>query len=228
MGIFGLNLSILFLYSLIFSTIILYLTGIDFILKVHKKKTINESSIYTFLFGFISCIFSLNYGFLLEDKTMIIVNIFGATFEAIYTAILYQMSHHKVKLFIRMVLLLFLTFSVLTYIKYSDEKLKSKLQFQGIVCCICNLLTYVAPLINTIESVRKREDESLSVWLLMTYLFVSTQWFIYGYTLHNIYIEIPNMFGIIFGLFQMIFYINIKTVKVKNYSKIQINHLLWV
>jgi len=83
------------------SSLLMYLMGIDGIIKATKFKA-EEISIFPFLFCTITSTFSLKYGMLLNDSAMIIVNGFGAITEAAYTLVLYNLYHQKVKAYINL------------------------------------------------------------------------------------------------------------------------------
>lgn len=187
-------------------SIFMYITGIDVILKVRQRKSTTGNSVYPFLLCAITSTFSLKYGLLLHDSTMIFVNAFGAILEAIYTAIFYLYSHQKSKLISQMTFFVCLMLLILSFTKYGFDDHSNELQFQGFVCCISNLLNYSAPLLDTAVSVKQRSKENLSLKLITIYLIVSTEWFMYGLILDNIYLKIPNFVGILVGTFQVSLY----------------------
>ena len=133
--------------------------------------------------------FWLRYGFLKEDFTMITVNAVGVTLMTIYT--IFYIYFTKEKGFI---LLEFFTVIGLIGIMSILVQIYgwAIINFLGFVCMSFNIVNFGAPLAGMRVVLRKKCCDSLPLPLCTANLLVSTQWFIYGFLVNDIYIIVSN------------------------------------
>ncbi|PAV63535.1 hypothetical protein WR25_07692 [Diploscapter pachys] len=77
------------------STIGLFLCGLEICAKIRRRGSTDGTGGAPFLIGFISCVFWLQYGFVIADRTVIFNNIVGLTLYTGYLSYYYIKTRNK-------------------------------------------------------------------------------------------------------------------------------------
>ncbi|VDN18806.1 unnamed protein product [Gongylonema pulchrum] len=144
-----------------------------------------------FHMGFVSGQLWLQYGLLRQDKTVIFVNSVAAslyTFYLFYYFLMGPLATKKRCLRIVLLEVLFLM-AVHYYVHYSGSSLEMIRARLGLCCVIFNIVTVAAPLEALREVLRTRCTERMPLPLCLFTLLVTTEWFMYGVLIDDIYIK---------------------------------------
>jgi solute carrier family 50 protein (sugar transporter) len=192
-------LSVLSITAII-TTVSLFFCGIPICIEIFRRKSTNEISGFPFIMGLLGGAFWLRYGFLKDDRTMITVNAVGVTLMFIYTIFYIYFSKEK-----GFVLLQFFTVIGLVGIMSILVQIYgwAIINFLGFVCMSFNIVNFGAPLAGMRVVLRKKCCDSLPLPLCTANLLVSSQWFVYGFLVSDIYIIIPNGAGVFLAIVQL-------------------------
>uniref|UniRef100_A0A914YD34 Sugar transporter SWEET1 n=1 Tax=Panagrolaimus superbus TaxID=310955 RepID=A0A914YD34_9BILA len=192
-------LSVLSITAII-TTVSLFFCGIPICIEIFRRKSTNEISGFPFVMGLLGGAFWLRYGFLKDDRTMITVNAVGVTLMFIYTIFYIYFSKEK-----GFVLLQFFTVIGLVGIMAILVQIYgwAIINFLGFVCMSFNIVNFGAPLAGMRVVLRKKCCDSLPLPLCTANLLVSSQWFVYGFLVSDIYIIIPNGAGVFLAIVQL-------------------------
>ncbi|XP_018578432.1 sugar transporter SWEET1 [Anoplophora glabripennis] len=187
-------------------TILQFLTGTLVCQKIVQNKSTGDMSSFPFVSGCLSTSLWLRYGFLIQDRSLILVNTVGATLFFAYVVTFYLYSIKKTSI-IRQFLgsFLFLIVTLLYIHRIEDvDTAKSNL---GLVCCIVTILFFAAPLASLLHVIKVKSTDSLPYHLIIATFIVSLQWVIYGIVLGDKFIQIPNFLGCVLSAFQLSLFI---------------------
>ncbi|NXI68639.1 SWET1 protein, partial [Anseranas semipalmata] len=139
----------------------------------------------------------LGYGCLKQDWTLIAVNTIGAALQTLYILVYSYYSLAK-----RAVLLQSLGFLVVLAAGYCYFTLlipdtQARLTRLGLFCSVFTIIMYISPLADLTKIIRTGSTRCLSFPLTVTTFLASTSWTLYGLQLHDPYIMVPNMPGIV-------------------------------
>jgi len=184
------------------STIIQFMTGITICLNIRRKGTTEGVSGFPFLAGVLGCVLWLRYGSLLQDPTMILVNLIGLIFQVSYSIFFYKYAFMK-GAFRKQVFIVFLIISVtMLYITVELDIDIAKFRL-GLICCTTTIIFCAAPLASLGDVLRTRSTESLPFHLILSTVVVAGQWFLYGAAIHDPFVMVPNLIGCLIASFQL-------------------------
>lgn len=184
-------------------TIGLYLTGIPICQKIITQGNTEDVSIVPFLTFFVNATLWCKYGTLIHDQTIILVNTCALIFQFVYLFIYYTYTSQKGLVQKQVAGACIFVFPILLYLRFLVSDITSAIEALGTICCILSVIAYASPLATVSEVVKKRSTDSMSFPLCFANLVVALQWTMYGYLLHDLHVEIPNIFGCILGAIQV-------------------------
>ncbi|XP_038068482.1 sugar transporter SWEET1-like [Patiria miniata] len=193
------GMQVLSLITTVF-TIGMFMAGIPDCLKIFKTGSTENVLFLPFLTTNMNNILWASYGYLKSDPTIITVNSVGSFLQTSYMIVFMIYSPTKVQAFQRTVLacatmvFLYLYFSM--YIVTIDVILNQL----GLVCCTVTVLMYVSPLSEIATVFRTKSTSGISLPLTITTLFASSLWVLYGVCVSDLYIQIPNIPGVLSSL----------------------------
>ncbi|KAM9294629.1 sugar transporter SWEET1-like [Gastrophryne carolinensis] len=79
----------------------------------------------------------------------------------------------------------------------------SRLNQLGLFCSIFTISMYLSPLADLAQIIRTKSTKCLSFPLTVTTFLTSTSWVLYGLQLHDLYIMVPNLPGIVTSLLRI-------------------------
>ncbi|NXG45555.1 SWET1 protein, partial [Psilopogon haemacephalus] len=139
----------------------------------------------------------LGYGCLKQDWTLIVVNTTGAALQTLYILAYLYYSPAKCPVLLRSLLLLAVLAAGYGYFTLLIADTGTRLARLGLFCSIFTISMYLSPLADLAKIVQSRSTRCLSFPLTVTTFLASTSWTLYGLQLHDPYITIPNVPGIV-------------------------------
>ncbi|XP_028520027.1 sugar transporter SWEET1 isoform X2 [Apis cerana] len=86
-----------------------------------------------------------------------------------------------------------------------DRVLAAK--YVGFLSCTITVLFFASPLMMLAHVIKVKNTETLPFPIIMASFIVSSQWFVYGCLLNDLFIQIPNFLGCILSAFQLCFFL---------------------
>ncbi|XP_060529135.1 sugar transporter SWEET1 [Cylas formicarius] len=179
-----------------FCTIIQFLSGIVTCQKIVKNKSSGDLTSFPFVSGSLSTSLWLRYGFLIQDRSIILVNAVGILLFFTYVTIFFIYSIKKGSIIRQCLACMIVLSLVLLHIQQTTDIQEAK-SFLGLVCCFVTVLFFASPLSSLLEVIRLKTTENLPYHLILMTFIVSFQWLVYGIVLHDKFIQIPNFLGCI-------------------------------
>ncbi|XP_046918605.1 sugar transporter SWEET1 isoform X2 [Dermatophagoides farinae] len=178
-------------------TLFSFLTGIPICRSIQLAGSTDNFSSLPFLVGNMCGYLWLRYGFMLDDPTMIFVNVIGFTLQSIYLFWFYLYTVPKSKINRPIIAVLSFIFFVHLYIQYSIEPE----YLVGLMACLSSLFFSISPMPLVFEVIRSKCTERLPFSLIASSFMVTLLWFIYGSLIGDSFVKIPNGIGaIIYGI----------------------------
>ncbi|NWX68732.1 SWET1 protein, partial [Alca torda] len=139
----------------------------------------------------------LGYGCLKQDWTLIAVNAIGAALQTLYILAYLYYSPAKRPVLLRTLLLLAVLATGYGYFTLLIADGRTRLARLGLFCSVFTISMYLSPLADLAKIVRSKSTRCLSFPLTVTTFLASTSWTLYGLQLHDPYIMVPNVPGIV-------------------------------
>eukprot|EP01116_Phalansterium_solitarium_P002300 TRINITY_DN1222_c0_g1_i2.p1 TRINITY_DN1222_c0_g1~~TRINITY_DN1222_c0_g1_i2.p1 ORF type:complete len:223 (-),score=13.03 TRINITY_DN1222_c0_g1_i2:114-782(-) len=186
-------------------------TGFALALGLSPYKTIQEIRQRGDTIGFqffplfmllVNSIIQCLYAVFLENFTMIFVNSLNASFSCYFVMMFYHYSPEKAHLR-NMLAGAAVAFVILVYhVTYRVELEDAKLQL-GILSNISGIITFGSPLAAMATVIKTRDASSIPVVLSMAAFGCSVSWFLFGWTIDNVFVMTPNAIGAILSSIQL-------------------------
>ncbi|XP_072774682.1 sugar transporter SWEET1 isoform X3 [Taeniopygia guttata] len=141
----------------------------------------------------------LGYGCLKGDGTVITVNAIGAALQTLYILVYLYYSPAKRPVLLQVLLLLAVVVTGCGYFSMLVDA-GTRLTRLGLFCSVFTISMYLSPLADLAKVVRSKSTRCLSFPLTVTTLVASSSWTLYGLQLHDPYITVPNVPGILTSL----------------------------
>ncbi|MED6161166.1 Bidirectional sugar transporter sweet12 [Stylosanthes scabra] len=191
------------------ASFVCFLAPLPTFYRVCKKKSTEGFQSIPYVAALFSAMLWIFYAYVKTGETLLItINAFGCVIETIYLAIFITYCPKKVRIStLRMILLLnfggFCTIVLLTHIL---AKGANRLKLLGWICVVFATSVFAAPL-SIIRTVIKTKSVEFLPFPLSLLLFISAiMWLMYGLSLKDIYVTLPNVVGLTFGAVQMVLY----------------------
>ncbi|XP_043256047.1 sugar transporter SWEET1 isoform X1 [Colletes gigas] len=186
-------------------TVLQFLAGVLVCRKIIKNGTTGNSSALAFVTCYTSCVLWMRYGTLIEDRFILVVNIFGTILQASYVCVFILYSVKRLKTVKQMIAATLFLGIVYFYSFYEDDQVIAA-KYVGFFSCTVTVLFFASPLIMMAHVIRVKSTESLPFPIIMASLIVSSQWFAYGCLINDRFIQIPNFLGCVLSAFQLCFF----------------------
>ena len=144
---------------------------------------------------------------------MIFVNSIGLGLQSIYLTWFFLFTKNKSQINRVIIILLFILFFIHLYTRYSSQP-ESLI---ALIASLSSLIFCASPLASVSEVFRTKSTEKLPFALILSSFVVSSLWFLYGFMLGNIYVQLPNGIGVLIAGVQLtlfVIYPNKRKVKV--------------
>lgn len=168
---------------------------------IYKKGTARGVDPMPFLGGIGLCILMLRYALMLNDSTMINVNVFGLLTNIIYMIVYYYYAPNTKQMF---KLIFKVTIFVIIFLVYAQIEHPTNVEFRfGIVVTVLLLLLIASPLIHLKQVIKTKSTEILPFPLIFMGTLVSFLWLLYGLIINNIFVIFQNAVGFILSIAQL-------------------------
>ncbi|XP_042641030.1 sugar transporter SWEET1 isoform X2 [Tyto alba] len=160
-------------------------------------KSVENIQFLPFLTTDVNNLSWLGYGCLKQDWTLIAVNTIGAALQTLYILAYLYYSPVKRPVLLRSLLLLAVLAAGYGYFTLLIADTRTRLARLGLFCSVFTISMYLSPLADLAKIVQSKSTRCLSFPLTITTFLASTSWTLYGLQLHDPYIMVPNVPGII-------------------------------
>ncbi|XP_078655973.1 sugar transporter SWEET1-like isoform X1 [Branchiostoma floridae x Branchiostoma belcheri] len=197
-----------------------FLTGSVITSKITQKGSTTGVTVYPFLTALVNCTFWLKYGVLIQDRTLVVVNSIGALLQTSYLVVYYAYTKQKNTLHNQLLGGAVVLFPVLIYVKFFSADDSVAAFHLGLIASGCAVLMYGAPLATMAEVLRTKCTETMTPALSVANFIVSSEWYIYGRLVGDLFIQVPNLLGALLGLVQLsLFVLYPRTPKAANVNQ---------
>jgi len=186
------------------TTVGLFLCGIPICRQVWKRGDTNEISGAPFLMGVLGGCCWYTYGLLKGDQTVMSVTLVQTILYSTYTIFYFFMSKKKLWITIQIIVLSIICACLILSVQFFGQKVHHPL---GVVCLILNVSDFAAPLAGLKVVIRRRATSTLPMPLCIANFMVSTEWFIYGLLVKDLYLILPNGIGSFLAFCQLILFV---------------------
>ncbi|KAL5074969.1 hypothetical protein RYX36_013953 [Vicia faba] len=193
------------------SSFVCFLAPLPTFYRVCKKKSTEGFQSIPYVAALFSAMLWLFYAYIKTGETLLItINAFGCVIETVYLAIYVTYCPKKIRMFtLRMIVLMnfvgFGTIAVLTYVLAKEEE--GRIKILGWICVVFATSVFAAPLSIIRVVIRTKSVEFLPFPLSLLLLISAVMWLLYGLSLRDIYVTLPNVVGLTFGIVQITLYL---------------------
>lgn len=184
-----------------YTTMAQMLSGTLICHNIFKKGSARGVDPIPFLGGIGLCILMLRYAWMLDDSTMINVNVFGLLTNMIYMIIYYHYAPNTKEV---LKLTYKVTIFVVIFLVYAQIEHPTNVEFRfGIVVTILLLLLIAAPLVHLKMVIKTKNTEILPFPLIFMGTLVSFLWLLYGLIIDNVFVIFQNAVGLTLSIVQL-------------------------
>ncbi|MED6158691.1 hypothetical protein PIB30_035141 [Stylosanthes scabra] len=191
------------------ASFVCFLAPLPTFYRVCKKKSTEGFQSIPYVAALFSAMLWIFYAYVKTGETLLItINAFGCVIETIYLAIFITYCPKKVRIStLRMILLLnFGGFCTIVLLTHLLAKGANRLKLLGWICVVFATSVFAAPLSIIRTVIRTKSVEFLPFPLSLLLLISAIMWLMYGISLKDIYVTLPNVVGLTFGTVQMVLY----------------------
>ncbi|XP_065872838.1 bidirectional sugar transporter N3-like [Euphorbia lathyris] len=190
-------------------SIAMFLSPMPTFIRVFKKKSTEGFQSIPYVVALLSCMLWIYYALLkANDYLLLSINSFGCLVEIVYifVYILYAPKQARM-LTLRLVFAMnFGGFLIVFILTHFFTKGPNRLQIVGWFCVSLSVVLFAAPLTIMRLVIRTKSVEFMPFTLSFFLTLSAVMWLLYGILLKDLYIGLPNIFGLVFGIAQMILY----------------------
>jgi solute carrier family 50 protein (sugar transporter) len=169
----------------------------------HGMKTIEIKSCFPYLSMFINCLFWVTYGVLSENFTLVFVNFIGFVFACYYNWLYFKITTNREAFLTKCSVTLFIYIIALGYVMFVVNDTTDVLRNLGFMAACCSILMFGSPLTSLKEVIEKRDASSIPLPVSIAAAGCSLTWTLYGLSMNDISIIVPNFIGSILGAIQL-------------------------
>uniref|UniRef100_A0A1B6BYL0 Sugar transporter SWEET n=1 Tax=Clastoptera arizonana TaxID=38151 RepID=A0A1B6BYL0_9HEMI len=169
--------------------------------NIVKKGSTKGFDALPFIGGIVISILMLQHGMILNDPTMIPVNIFGFGLNLCYLLCYYFYCEEKGPFFTTLAKAVGFIAIMVGYAKYEKPDL---VEFRfGFIVTIIMLALIGFPLLSLGEIIKTKNTESLPFPLISSGAVVTSLWLLYGFIIDNVFVQVQNAVGLTLCLIQL-------------------------
>ncbi|WCJ36315.1 Bidirectional sugar transporter SWEET15 [Euphorbia peplus] len=190
-------------------SIAMFLSPMPTFCRVFRKKSTEGFQSIPYVVALLSCMLWIYYALLKSnDYLLLSINLVGCLVETIYIFVYILYAPKKARILtLKLVFLMnlggFLVVFVLTHFFTKGE---NRLQIVGWFCVALSVVLFAAPLTIIRLVIRTKSVEFMPFTLSFFLTLSAVMWLLYGILRKDLYIGLPNIFGLVFGIAQMILY----------------------
>ncbi|KAL2347074.1 hypothetical protein Fmac_001074 [Flemingia macrophylla] len=175
--------------------------------RVCKKKSTEGFQSIPYVAALFSAMLWIFYAYKKTGEMLLItINVFGCVIETIYLAIFLTYCSKKARIStLRMIVLLnFGGFCIIVLItSFLEKEDAGRVKLLGWICVVFATSVFAAPLSIIRVVIRTKSVEFLPFPLSLLLLISAIMWLLYGICLNDIYVTLPNVVGLTFGVIQI-------------------------
>ncbi|KAL7241313.1 hypothetical protein ACSBR2_006854 [Camellia fascicularis] len=211
MEIFGVHHPLVFTFGILGNivSIFVYLAPLPTFIEICRKKSTLGFQSLPYVVALFSAMLWMYYALLKPDAILLIsVNSFGCIVETIYIIIFLayapkKAKNHTAKLLASMNVGLFSVILLITQLLIKES---FRVSVIGWICVAISVIVFAAPLSIVFHVVKTRSVEFMPFTLSFFLTLSAIMWFGYGLLKKDWCIALPNIFGFLLGLLQMLLY----------------------
>ncbi|RLN19648.1 bidirectional sugar transporter SWEET12-like [Panicum miliaceum] len=173
--------------------------------RVYKKKSTESFQSVPYVVALLSAMLWLYYALLSMDVLLLSINAIACVVESVYLAI-YLVYAPKDAMIFTMKLLCIMNMglfgAMVAFLQFYVEG-QRRVSIAGGIGAAFALAVFVAPLAIIRQVIRTKSVEFMPFWLSFFLTISAVAWFFYGLLLKDLFVAIPNVLGLLFGLAQM-------------------------
>ncbi|KAL5192207.1 Bidirectional sugar transporter SWEET12 [Glycine soja] len=188
------------------ASFVCFLAPLPTFYRVCKKKSTEGFQSIPYVAALFSAMLWIFYAYVKTGEMLLItINAFGCVIETIYLAVFITYCPKKARMStLRMIVLLnfggFCTIVLLTHLLAEGE---GRAKLLGWICVVFATSVFAAPLSIIRVVIRTKSVEFLPFPLSLLLLISAIMWLLYGISLKDIYVTLPNVVGLTFGVIQI-------------------------
>ncbi|KAJ1297148.1 hypothetical protein BS78_01G355700 [Paspalum vaginatum] len=173
--------------------------------RVYKKKSTESFQSVPYVVALLSAMLWLYYALLSMDVLLLSINAIACVIESVYLAI-YLVYAPRDAMAFTLKLLCSMNmglFGAMVAFLQSCVEGQRRVSIAGGVGAAFALAVFVAPLTIIRQVIRTKSVEFMPFWLSLFLTISAVVWFFYGLLMKDVYVAMPNVLGLLFGLAQM-------------------------
>ncbi|URE27337.1 bidirectional sugar transporter [Musa troglodytarum] len=193
-----------------------FLAPIPTFYRVYRKKSTEGFHSVPYVVAVFSCMLWIYYAYVKTDSILLItINSFGVFIETAYITIYLIYAPKKtrtfsMRIFVLLNVVAFAAIILLTQLLFTGS---DRVKLLGWICVGFSVSVFAAPLSVIRLVIRTKSVEFLPFYLSFFLTLSAIAWFGYGLFTKDIYVQLPNVLGFLFGVAQMVLYIVYKKKK---------------
>ncbi|CAG9760847.1 unnamed protein product [Ceutorhynchus assimilis] len=184
-------------------TILQFFAGIVVCRDIHKNGSTKGFSPMPFIGGVAIGILFLQYGVILEDRIMILVNLVAIFLNLLYTVFFYVKSEDKKNEVLKPIAYAVALDAVLLGYARSDTPDNVEFSF-GFILTALMLFLMGMPLLDVKEIIKRKDASSIPFPMTFMGTIVTFFWLLYGVILQNNFMIVQNAIGVFLCSFQLV------------------------
>ncbi|KAE9604249.1 hypothetical protein Lal_00002036 [Lupinus albus] len=202
---------IVFIFGILgnIASFVCFLAPLPTFYRVCKKKSTEGFQAIPYVAALFSAMLWIFYAYVKTGAILLItINAFGCMIETIYLAIFITYCPKKIRMStLRMILLVnFGGCCAIILLIHLLAKGDGRVKILGWICVVFSTSVFAAPLSIIRVVIRTKSVEFLPFPLSLLLTISAIMWLLYGVTLKDIYVTLPNIVGLTFGTIQMLLY----------------------
>jgi len=182
-------------------SVALNLSPLKTIREIQEQGDVGNASFAPFFAICMNALLAFLYGLYIYNQTIMFVNFLGVMFSTYYIWVYYNYTRDKQT--VRTLLLTASVFIVvILYHIYFRAGENGRLQL-GLISNFATICMFASPLSTVPTIIRTKNASTIPVWLSVASFACSLAWFLYGITLWDFFVMIPNLLGLLLSSLQL-------------------------
>ena len=192
-------------------TALFYVSLVTPFFKIFKgQMKYQDAPIFVIYISYINCIFWCLYGNMIFSYQIRTCNIIGSisTFILIFIYLSYEFRKHVLDPILSAIIIIYGTY---VFFNYFTIIITNNTYIIGNLCILAKFCVFISPIQLIYRVIKEKRYILIPIYASFVSLISSICWVIYGFTISNIHVIIPNIVGILLGVTQFFVYFYYKT-----------------